>query len=422
MIKNYLKTAFRNLQRNKSYAIINIFGLAVGVAACLLIFLVIRFETSFDTFHKNRKATYRLISEFHTQDGISYSSGVPFPVAPALRLDYPQLRQVACIFEQEDMQITIPGDQANQRKKLNEKKIFFAEPEFFNVFDFAWLSGDPKTSLSEPNSVVLTQQTAVKYFTDWKTAIGKTITYDNKYSYKVTGILKDLPVNTDFPINVVISYATLKNTEIKRNLNDWVSTFSDAYTFVVLPTEITPTRFKSDLASFTKKHKPSEYAKDGIILQPLNEIHYDSRTGNYNHTFSKQLISTLFIIGIFLVVIACVNFVNLATAQAINRSKEVGVRKVLGSNRTKLFFQFISETAIITTFAILLAVGVAAFVLPFLNTLLETEMQWNFLRDPFLISFLLLLGLVITVLSGTYPAIILSGFNPINALKNKISA
>jgi ABC-type antimicrobial peptide transport system permease subunit len=187
-----------------------------------------------------------------------------------------------------------------------------------------------------------------------------------------------------------------------------------------LPPEITPSRFNADLASFTKKHKPAEYAKDGIILQSLREIHFDSRTGNYNHTFSRQLISTIMTIGVFLIVIACVNFVNLATAQAINRSKEVGVRKVLGSNRTKLIFQFISETAIVTLFAILLAVGAAAAVLPYLNTLLEAKMELNFFRDPFLILFLLLIGLVITLLSGTYPAVILSGFNPIDALQNKI--
>ena len=422
MIKNYFKTTFRNLKRNKSYVFINVLGLTIGMAACLLIFLVIQFETSFDNFHPNRNKIYRIGSMFNSQEGISYSGGVAFPAGPALRLDFPQIKQVACIYKHNGNQVTLENDGRNPQKKFNNVDVYFAEPEFFTMFKFAWLSGEAKTSLTEPNSAVLTQEIAEKYFGDWKSAIGKTITRNNKEAYKISGVLENLPANTDFPLGIVISYATLPATNAKRNLGDWVSTSSGSNCFVVLPDDLPVQKFNADLISFSKKHKPAEYAKDAYVAQPLTEIHYDDRFGNYRqHTFSKSLIRALMLIGIFLIIIACVNFINLATAQAVNRSKEVGVRKVLGSNRQQLAFQFLCETALITIVALFAAIGIAMLALPFLNQLLEVQMSLNFINNTLLMLFLLAIGILVTVLSGLYPAIILSGFNPITALKSKIT-
>ena len=421
MFKNYFKTAIRNLKRYKNYALINILGLAVGIAASLLIFLVIRYETSFDNFHKKKKDIYRLGTEFHTQDGVSYSDGIAFPVGAALRIDFPQIKEVASIFKNGN-QITIEQDN-KQLKKLNEDNFYYAEAGFFKMFDFGWITGDPKTSLSDPHSAVLTKATAEKYFGNWESAMGKTFKYDNKTLYKVTGILKNVPPNSDFPLSVVVPHSALENTFIKSNLNDWVSTFGGAYTFVVLPPELSPAKFNTQLIAFAKKHKPSEYAKDAYVAQPLSEIHYDDRFGNYGgHTFSHSLIRALALIGIFLILIACVNFINLATAQAVNRSKEVGVRKVLGSNRSQLAFQFLGETVLITIAAVIISIVIAASALPFLNKLLETKMTMNFISDPWLLLFALIVTIVVTFLSGLYPAIILSGFNPITALKSKITS
>lgn len=421
MFKNYFKTAYRNLKRNKSYAIINVLGLTVGIAASLLIFLVIQYETSFDNFHKKKDNIYRLGTEFHNQDGVGYSDGVSFPVAGGLRLDFPQIKEVASIFRNGD-QVSI--EQSNgQLKKLNEPNFYYAEPGFFNMFDFGWLAGSPLTSLKDPHSAALTQATAEKYFGDWKSALGKTFKYNNKTLYKVTGILKDPPPNTDFPLAVVVPYSALENTNIKNNLNDWVSTFGGAYTFVVLPPELSPAKFDTQLKAFAKKHKPVEYAKDAPVTQPLSEIHFDDRFGNFRgHTFSHALIKALAFIGLFLVLIACVNFINLATAQAVNRSREVGVRKVLGSNRRQLAFQFLGETAFITIAAVILAVLVAGITLPFLNALLETKMAMNLIFNPWLVLFIIILTISVTILSGLYPAIILSGFNPITALKSRITS
>ena len=421
MFKNYLKTAFRNLKRNRSYTLINVLGLAVGIAASLLIFVVISFETSFDDYHSNSKQIYRVASKFQTQDGVDYSAGVAFPVANALRVDYPQIKEVASIFKSGDDQITIESDK--EQTKFNTD-VYYAEPEFFSMFDFSWLAGDAKTTLTDPKSAVLTRAVAEKYFGDWHAAIGKTIKYrnDNRQVYKINGILKDPPANTDFPLGIVVSYSTLKTRDLAPQLDDWVSTFGNAYTFIVLPDNLSPEKFNTELVAFAKKHKSPEYQKDAYVAQPLSEMHKDDRFANFGtHFFSDSLVTALTLIGIFLIIIACVNFVNLATAQAVNRSKEVGVRKVLGSNRKQLALQFLGETSLIAVTSILVAIIIASIALPFLNELLDVKMEMDFFRTPVLLLFMFIVFIVVTSLSGFYPAIVVSGFNPITALKSKIS-
>jgi putative ABC transport system permease protein len=424
MLKNYFKTAIRNLKRNKSYALINILGMAVGIAACLLIFLVIQFETSFDNFHSNRESIYRVGTEFHTEDGVSYSSGIAFPVANGLRLDFPELKEVAAIYKSGNDQVTLEAGNTGATKKFNED-YYFAEPEFFKIFNFQWLSGSPKTVLTDPMSVALTQSLAEKYFGDWKVALGKTFKRNNnsKEVYKVNGILKNIPANSDFPLTIVAAYSSLKLTNLKRNLEDWVSTYGGASLFVILPPELSAKQFNQRLKAFAKKRKPTEYATDSYISQPLGDIHYNPDFGNYReHTFSKSLVKAISLIAIFLVIIACVNFINLATAQAVNRAKEVGVRKVLGSNKLQLRTQFLSETGIIILVSLIAAVGISFAALPFLNKLLEVNMSMNIFTNPAVLGVMLIVGIVVSLLSGFYPAIVLSGFNPITALKSKISA
>ncbi|MGZ3836637.1 MAG: ABC transporter permease, partial [Mucilaginibacter sp.] len=425
MIKNYIKTAWRSLLRNKSYTAINIAGLAVGIAACLLIFLIVHFETSFDNFHKKKDHIYRVVSASQTPNGFQLGSGVPLPTSEGLRLDFSQIKDVAAIFRYGGHYSVGNNSNGQAVKKFKEDEAYYAEPQFFNIFDFGWLAGDKRTALSEPNSVVLTQAEAEKFFGDWHNAMGKTIRYENKTDLKVTGILENVPANTDFPLKLVVSYATIKEkgSNFYNNLHDWVSTFGTHYVFIVLPGNMTEGQFNKDLADFTKKHKPAAYNKQGYQLQALADMHYNTEVSIFTfHPFSKQLISALSLIGLFLLIIACVNFINLATAQAVNRSKEVGIRKVLGSKRNQLVFQFISETLIITLFAVTLAVGLAEIVLPSLNKLLEIKLNANFLADPVIPLFLVGVIVGVTLLSGLYPAMALSGFNPIAALKNRVAS
>jgi ABC-type antimicrobial peptide transport system permease subunit len=418
MLKNYLKTAWRNLRSHKSYVTINTIGLAVGIAACLLVFLLIRYETSFDNFHNNKDRIYRVVSATKTPEGINYSKGSAFPVADALRTDYPQLEHVARIYGRRDKQITLQNDAADTPQKKFKENVFFAEPAFFDIFNFPFLAGDPHTALSEPNTAVLTQETAEKYFGDWHTAIGKFVKYDNDLVCKVTGILKNTPSNTDFPLRVVLSFKTSSHEDI---LTDWVGIDGSLNTFAVLPENTPAQQFNNDLKTFVKKHTPAEYANQGYLLQPLSNIHYESRFGTYSgKTFSRELITALSLIGLFLLIIACINFINLATAQAVTRSKEVGVRKVLGSSKKQLVFQFLSETFLITLASVVIALAIAFLALPLLNNLLETSLKIQFSFS--LIAFLCCIIVIVTFLSGFYPAIVLSGFNPIAVLKSKLTS
>ncbi|HEX3384410.1 MAG TPA: ABC transporter permease [Mucilaginibacter sp.] len=426
MIKNYFKTAWRSLMRNKNYTAINITGLAIGIAACLLIFLIVQFETSFDRFHSKKDQIYRVLTVFHAPDGIFPSSGSPIPLSEGLRIDFPQLKVVATIMQNDGSHYTIRNNgQVETVKKFKEDQAYFADPQFFQMFDFKWLAGDQKTALAEPNTVVLSRDEADKFFGDWRQAMGKIIKYESKRDLKVTGIIENAPANTDFPVRLAVSWVTAisKGGDLYGNANDWVSTFGDHNTYILLPSNMSVAQFNADLKHFVKKHKPAQYNKDALQLQALSDMHYNTQVGVFSgHPFSKQLIDVISLIGLFLIIIACVNFINLATAQAVNRSKEVGIRKVLGSNRNQLVLQFISETLIITLFAVVLAAGVAEIVLPMLNNLLEIHLSSGFIADPVLLLFLLCVTLGVTLLAGFYPALVLSGFNPIEALKNKIKA
>ncbi|MCQ6956595.1 ABC transporter permease [Mucilaginibacter aquariorum] len=421
MLKNYFKTAWRSLLRNKSYAIINITGLAIGIAACLLIFLVIHFQTGFDTYHAKKDRIYRVLNKRTSSEGVKLRAGLPLPIARDLRVDFPQLPLVTTVINDQGKQISVK-DKAGQIKRFKETDLYITDTQFFNVFDFTWLSGDKKTALNEPNTVVLTQRMAKKYFGDWENAMGKTLTYENKIDLKVTGILQDLPLNTDLPVSIAISYPTIKKTDYNNNLEDWNSNFGSHNCFIVLPENVSEARFNHDLVAFIKKHRPDEAKREAFLLQPLTEMHFDTRVGLFSgQVFSKDMIKTLSLIGVFLLVIACVNFINLATAQAVNRSKEVGIRKVLGSKRKQLIMQFLSETFIITLFSVVLAMGLSEAALPALNGLLEIKLSSGFITDPIIVTFLAVVLIVVTLLSGLYPSMVLSGFNPIAALKNKIT-
>jgi putative ABC transport system permease protein len=418
MLKNHLKAAAQNLRSHKAYLIINTIGLGVGIAASLLVFLLIQYETSFDDFHPNKERIYRVVSATKTPAGMHYSKASAFPVAEALRIDYPQLDHVARIYVRDKKPISIPSADENGSPKKFKETVFFAEPEFFGIFHFPFLEGDPKTALSEPNTAVLTQETAEKYFGDWHDAVGKLIKYNNGSFCKVTGILRNVPANTNFPLQVVFSFETSRQEDIST---DWVSEDGSLNTFLVLPPAMTAPQFDKDLKAFVKKHSPAEYANHGYILQPLSGMHYDSRFGTYSgSTFSKSLITALGLIGFFLLIIACINFINLATAQAVTRSKEVGIRKVLGSSKKQLVVQFLSETFLITLSSVVAAVVFAALALPLLNNLLQTSVELQ--PSVGLITFLFGVVILVTFLSGLYPAIVLSGFNPITVLKSKLSS
>ena len=420
MFKTYLTTAIRNLSRHKTNGIINIVGLMVGFAAFLLIFLVIGFEKSFDDFHPAKNNIYRVVRIGKNPVNREYRTGVPFPVTLGLRTDLPQLANAAAIFSDNDVQANVLAPDGSALRKFMEKNgVFFAEPNFFQMFHFPLLEGDIKTALKEPNTALLTKDIAAKYFGDWRTAVGKTIKLDGALT-KITGILNTLPVNTDFPLKAVISYVTLTNFV---NMKNWANISDNNYCFIELAPNSSKSQFDQLLAHFTEKHITPVNPGYDLSLQPLSEIHYDERYGNFNgRTFSKDLIFALSAIGIFLLIIACVNYINLATAQAINRSREVGVRKVLGSNRLQLVLQFLGETGATTAVALLGALLIVIFAIPAVNNLLDIQLSASVLYSGKYLGFLFLTLVLVTALAGFYPALVLSAFKSVHVLKGWVGA
>ena len=420
MFRNYFKTAIRNLLRHKSNSIINVAGLMVGFAAFLLIFLVIQYEQSFDNFHKKDNNIYRVVRIGKNPVNREYRTGVPFPVTQGLRTDFPQLANAAAIYGTGGVQVNVTAADGSTLKKFKEgNNVFITEPQFFKMFDFSLAKGNIANAISEPNTALLTKDIASKYFGDWKTAMGKTLKIFG-LPIKVTGILNNPPSNTDFPLGVVLSYATLvKNVD----MNNWGNISDENYCFVQLPGNYSREQFNKLLARFVDKHiKPVNPSYD-LTLQPLKEIHYDERLGNFNgRTFSKDLILALSLIGLFLLIIACVNFINLTTAQAINRAREVGVRKALGGNRTQLMLQFLGETGITSLLALIGSLIIVFICLPFLNNLLEIHLSTSDLYSANLILIVFGALMLVTFLSGFCPALVLSGFNPVNVLKSAVSS
>lgn len=416
MLKNYLKTAVRNLLRQKGNAIINIAGLAVGFAAFLLIFLVIQYEQSFDNFHPKKDRIYRVVRVGKNPINREYRTGVPVPVTATLRAELPQVADAAAIHGADNVQIVVPAKNGSGVRLFKEVSgVFFAEPQFFNIFNFGLADGDIKSAINEPNSVLLTKSTASKYFGDWKGVIGKTLKTHN-VNLKVTGVLNDIPVNTDFPIKAVISYSTLKNY---MNVESWANIDDNNYCFVELREGYTQNELSKLLAGFTTKHITPINSGYNLAPQLLSEVHYDERLGNFTgRTFSKDLILALQLIGLFLLIVACVNFINLTIAKAVNRAREVGVRKVLGGSRWQLITQFLGETGITTLMAMAISLIITVSVIPACNTLLDIHLSARILYSPLMITFLLGTWLLVSLLSGFYPALVLSGFKPVSVLKS----
>ncbi|HSZ34800.1 MAG TPA: ABC transporter permease, partial [Puia sp.] len=432
MLKNYFKTAFRSLTRNRNYTIINIAGLAVGVAVCMIIFIIIQFQTSFDGFHPNKDRIYRVVMEYHfpNSEKIAYWKDVPFSMPKRLRTAFPQMDQVAPVYESHNDQVLIPGDDEKIIKTFKEDKgVFFTDPSFFKMFDFPLLAGSYE-SLKDLGNVLLTQETAEKYFGDWRLAMGKTIQLqEGGFMFehgtevlKVSGILATVPANTDFQLKLAVSFGT---ENYMANYTDWKGSTAYFGCYIMLPPNTSADNVNNvgqQLRAYVRKMQSPD-VKDSYIIQPLSAVHYDTQTGNYsNKTISRQLLNVLWLIAAFILLIACVNFVNLSTAQAVNRAREVGVRKVLGSKRSQLQFQFIIETFLIVTGAVVLAAVITTVALPFVNNLLELSLSFNILRNPSIILFLLAVTIVVTAFAGFYPSVVLSGFNPVSALKSKIIA
>ena len=433
MIKNYFLTAFRTLIRNRNYTIINIAGLAVGIAVCMMIYIIIRFHTSFDTFHSKKDRIYRVLTEFHNADATNnvYGKDVPFPLPEGLKSAFPQIEQVAPVFASRDDKVLIPDNNGTTTKAFRETKgVFFSGPSFFDIFDFPLLTGSYE-SLNDPNNVLLSRETAEKYFGDWKTALGKTIKLEaGGYIFehgtevlKVSGVLDAIPANTDFQLKLVVAYGTGFTGSLMASSTDWEDRTNSGFgCYILMPSNNSVEKFNQQLREYSGEVQSPEN-KDNYIIQPVSAVHYDTQTGNYsNLSISHELLNVLWLISAFILLIACINFINLSTAQAANRAKEAGVRKVLGSNKFQLQIQFTIETLLIVISAVLFAGLITIIALPYINQLLELSLSFSILDNPALILFLFTITIVVTALACFYPSIVLSRFNPVNSIMSKLTS
>lgn len=432
MFRNYLKIALRNLVKNKVYSLINIIGLGVGIATSLLIFVVVHYELNYDTFQSKRDRLHRVVTTFTNKangEVTGYESAAVIPLANALRTDFPELAAVAAVWNIGGAQIhiPIPGKDLIEEKRFKEDAgLFFAEPDLFRMFDYSWLAGGAK-GLTEPNTCVITESLANLYFDGWKNAMEREIQlWSFRIPMKVVGVFKDLPANTEMQVRIGGSYATFK--AINRDwfaMNDWEQQPWPSECFVLLPKGVKAKDIETKLSYFVQKYYPPALRSEKLrtlSLQPLLRMHLDK---NF-YTFKGDALTTtelwsLGLIGLFLLLVACINFVNLATSQSVIRAKEVGVRKVLGGTRITLLKQFLNETALITGAALLLAYLLAYAALPYIRELMGKPLSINLAENLIVFLFLLLLGVVVTFLAGFYPGMVLSGFNAIDALKTKIN-
>ncbi|WP_436486304.1 ABC transporter permease [Chitinophaga sp. ARDCPP14] len=406
MFSSYIKTAFRTITRNLSYTFLNVFGLTLSIAACLIIFLIVKNELSYDSFHKKADRIYRV-----TFNALDYNPSTSLAVVPALRNDFPELEQVSQYWYQ-GTGLVKAGD-----ARYNEKGFAFADAAFLQIFDYHWLAGDARTALSEPNQVILTQSMARKYF-GTKDPLGQVINLNNQFNLKVTGVIEDVPGNTSQPFVFLVSYETIRKEALAQAS---FYSINGGNAFVLLPEHYNVAKLQARMPAFITKNWGADVAAGTkLLLQPLKEIHFDQRyqSSPDSPTTSRETYWGLAMVALFIIITACINFINMATAQAIRRAKEVGVRKVLGAYRGQLIRQFLSETALLVLIAVVLGTIAAGILLPFVATWMNVKIGVSQLMEPVIAALLAAITVTVILLAGLYPAFVQSAFQPAASLKS----
>jgi putative ABC transport system permease protein len=414
MIKNYFKTAWRNLWRNKVFSVINILGLSIGLACCILMFLFIQHELSYDKFHNNSANIFRITSQQIAGNDNKMLAVTPAPWAPLMKKDYPEITNYVRLLRDEKAVVGQPGEQ-----HYYENDLLFADSTFFDVFSFPLVRGEAKTALAQPNSIVLTQQAAIKYFgtTD---VIGKTLevnSFVGNITAQVTGIEKEIPSTSHFKFNALVSLQSMGDVS-----GFWPYHMFQSY--VLLNNKDSKAGLEKKFAGFVEKYianNPQADGKHAIYLQPLTSIHLHSNlVGELGVNSDMNYVYIFSGVALFILLIACFNFTNLSTARSLSRAKEVGLRKVVGANRIQLVKQFLGETAFFAIIALVFATIIAYLVLPVFNQLSERQLNMDFSKNYQLVIMLLLLILFVGLLAGLYPAAVLSSFKPVQVLKSKL--
>jgi len=419
MFRLNLKIAWRNLWKNKSYTLINILGLSVGMAGCMLLYLFICYQLGFDNGYKNEDRIYRFVTNWRYPSYNDYSKGIPLPLAAAAKNELSKIEKGAVIINRGG--VIHVSDATGKEIYKNHEPFYYAEPEFFEIFEREWIHGHPQQSLSQPNSVALSEHMAIKIFGSASKAIGKSLRIGSNLQLNISGVFKEGPQNSSFPLDIVVSYRTFNS----KKFIYWDGVNSAMEFYVMLNKNSTLNDMEGPVAAFNKRHYQDANipGNQNNSLQPLKDIHFNQRYGSFaNSTVSKKELYGLATIGVFLIFTACINFINLATAQAVNRSKEVGVRKVIGGKRSELFVQFLTETSVLTILSMIIAVVITEIAIPGLSSLVKIPPNFSYFNNISVYLFIAALILSISLLAGLYPAMIMSGFSPVLALKNKVTA
>ena len=393
MIKNYMKIAFRVIKKHKGYSFINITGLAVGIACCVLILLWVQDELGFDRFHNNYKEIYRTTLNLEGR----WTTSSPWALAPILKREYPEI-QSATRYRQNDLLFTY------EDKSFNEH-TGFVDPDFFDIFTYPWVKGSQETPFPTPDSVVITEKTAKKYFGS-DDPLGKTLTANNRTKFTVTGVIKNVPANSTLTFDILASVKLLG----EETLNSWAL---ESSTFILLQKKASPDALVEKIAGITMEYDKRTNKKVVTGIQPLSQMHLYSLEGGGNIIYI-YIFST---IALFILLIACINFMNLSTARGSTRAKEIGMRKVVGASRQHVINQFFGESLLLSFVSLLIAIVLVCLLLPAFNNLAQKSMRLDLSSNLPILLGLLAITLFTGMISGIYPALFLSSFRPANVIK-----
>ncbi len=408
----------RNLWKNKFMSVVNILGLSVGLSAALVIWMIVHYDLSFDTFHKDRDRMYRVVSKLDFNKMIIKTSGVPIPMLPELRANVPGVEKAALIYQYS------PNVKIKEQKFGVQKRIAFAEPEYFSLIDYKWIYGSPAV-LKNPLQTVLTEERAAQYFpgTALQDVIGREVTYDDSIRVAVSGIVQSLKGNTDFTFQEFVSMQTVLSDQGLKKMRGWDAwnNFNSGISmFVKLRPGVEKEKIEARIMGITKAHD-DEDSKNQYTLQPLREIHFNSEIGAFDQRQANlPVLYKLGALVVFLLLLGCINFVNLQTAQAGERAKEIGIRKSLGSSKGRVILQFLGESFVLTAFAAALSVLMVPGILSAFNSFIPDGVTMAMFAEWQIFLFIPILVLLVGLMAGIYPSFVLARFQPVAVLKNQV--
>lgn len=426
MLKNYFIVALRNFWRNKVFSLINIIGLAIGISASLVIFLIVNYDLTFDKFQQDRDRIFRVVSDFKFAGNDFYNSGIPSPMGNTVYKELAGIEYAAAFRMANESKVAIPLV-TNEKPVIykKEKHAVFVDENYFKLIQYTWLTGFANTALTQPYQVVLTESKAKIYFPGIPTEQmpGRAIIINDTVHLIVTGVVKDIRQNTDFTFNIFISRATLESTTLKPDdWEQWDNTNSASQLFIKLSPGTSQSRIIARINEIYNKYKkndPNDHSQTSYGIQPLADIHFNSNYDNFDQRLAhKPTLFGLLAVALFLLLLGCINFINLTTAQGSQRAKEIVIRKSMGSSKKQLVFQFLSETFLLTLTASLLSILITPLLLKAFADFIPEGLHFH-LAQPILIAFIFLIIIIVSLLAGFYPAVVLAAYKPVTVLKNQ---